>query len=116
MSIAPKLGVRWSQIHDTLVSIRGHAHNLHSRGSRSGPGSSAEKLWAYLEWVRESERQLTNVVSPADARRILDWAGYEHLMAMAPAWAASVGGNPQERVLHALLTDEITRRCDNLDS
>ncbi|WIX83764.1 PIN domain-containing protein [Amycolatopsis carbonis] len=92
------------------------ATNLHSVDLAHGVGSSATKLWTYLEWVRKAERTLSGIVSPVTASEILDWDGYQQLMAMAPAWAAVVGSNPPERILHALVTDEIARRVAALEA
>jgi NAD(P)H-dependent FMN reductase len=73
-------------------------------------------MWAYLEWVRKAAGTLSRLVSRADTMNLLDWAGYESLMTIAPAWAASVGGNPQERILAELLTQEIMNRVEAIEA
>jgi predicted ribonuclease YlaK len=114
--ITPTPGTDLRQAREALSVLSNEARNLHSVGQTSGPGASALKLWAYLEWVRKAERTLSNVISRSDTAEILNWGGYENLMVMAPSWAAAVGGNPQERILHALMTDEITKRVDSLEA
>ncbi|WP_459714390.1 PIN domain-containing protein [Actinophytocola sp. KF-1] len=116
MLITPNPGVAYGQVRNVLLSLASEAGNLHSTGQAIGPGASASKLWAYLGWVRRAEATLSRLIFRADARELLDWAGYENLMMMAPAWAASVGGNPQERILAELLTEEITKRVDVIEA
>lgn len=114
--ISPNPGVTYGQVRAALRALASEAGNLHSAGQAIGPGFSATKLWAYLEWVRKTEGSLSRMISRADARQLLDWAGFENLMAMAPAWAASVGSNPQERILAELLTEEITQRVEAIEA
>ncbi|WP_157367893.1 PIN domain-containing protein [Alloactinosynnema sp. L-07] len=111
MLITPNPGRTLPDALEVLRQLRDGVYNLHSGGG-VGPGSSAGKMWAYLEWIRKAERQLANVIFREDAAALLDWKGYEALMAMAPAWAAAVGGNAQERILHDVVGDEITERHD----
>jgi hypothetical protein len=112
--ITPNPGITYGHIRDTLLSLANGARNLHASG-HAGPGFSALKLWEYLDWTRKAKRTLSTMISLEDVRELLGWTGYENLMMMAPAWAASVGGNPQERILAELLTEEITSRVDALD-
>ena len=83
--ITPNPGVAYGQVRAALLTLASEAGNLHSTGQAIGPGFSAAKLWYYLGWVRKAEGILSRLISRVGARELLDWTGYENLMAMAPA-------------------------------
>jgi hypothetical protein len=114
--ITPNPGVAYSEVRDVFLELGNEVRNLHSAGQSVVAGFSAGMLWHYLEWARRAERILSKIISRSDTAELLDWTGYENMMAMAPAWAAAVGGNPQERILAGLLTEEITKRADAFDA
>jgi hypothetical protein len=75
-----------------------------------GNGSAQDRVAAYLEWVTNSVRQLSNQISAADLDRLVLTRGYDRLLATAGTMTGTDVAT--QRVLNGMVKLELSQRTE----